>query len=80
MDLRKAMNHRISVGEVKDLGGGKFSVQLGLEASGNAISQTQTVSADGPDAAVQIAREGFSRWLDKVMALAIRNMPPGMRN
>jgi hypothetical protein len=59
------MNKRISIGEVKDLGGGKFSVRLHLDSANPeaALSQTQTVSAEGYDAAVQIAMAAFSRWL-----------------
>jgi len=62
------MNDRISVGEVKNLGGGKFSVRLTFDAGspGNSLSQTQTVLADGYDAAVQIARHAFLRWLKKI--------------
>jgi len=62
------MNDRISVGEVKNLGGGKFSVRLTFDSGSpaNSLSQTQTVLADGYDAAVQIAKEAFSRWLKKL--------------
>jgi hypothetical protein len=76
------MNDKISVSEVKDLGGGKFSVRLKLETGSSeaALSQTQTVSADGYDAAVQIAKESFSRWLKKVAEYAVKNMPSSMQN
>jgi hypothetical protein len=76
------MNNKISVSEVKDLGGGKFSVRLNMETGSPeaALSQTQTVSADGYDAAVQIAKESFSRWLKQIMECAVKNMPPRMRN
>ena len=71
---------QISVGEVKDLGGGKFSVRLTLEGSEGGIFQTQTVLADTCDAAVQIAKESFSRWLKKVTEYTVKNMPSRMRN
>jgi hypothetical protein len=74
------LNDSVCVGEVKDLGGGKFSVRLSVESPEGTLSQTQTVSADNRDAAVQIAKECFSRWLRKVTAVAIRNMPAKMRN
>jgi hypothetical protein len=76
------MNDKISVSEVRDLGDGKFSVRLNLETGSpeNALSQTQTVSADGYEAAVQIAKESFSRWLQKVAEYAVKNMPSKMRN
>jgi hypothetical protein len=76
------MNNQISVSEVKDLGGGKFSVRLTVETGSPevALSQTQTVSAEGYDAAVQIAKEAFSRWLKKVTEYAVKNMPPRMQN
>jgi hypothetical protein len=62
------MNNKISVGDVKDLGGGRFSVRLNFSTGSpeNSLSQTQTVLADGYDAAVQIAKEAFLRWLNKV--------------
>lgn len=72
------MNRQISVGEVKDLGGGRFLVRLDLGAGETALSQTQTVSADCVDAAVRIAKEAFSRWLEKILNCAVR--PPEMRN
>ena len=74
------MNDKISVSDVKDLGDGKFSVRLEIGSPEGALSQTQTVSADGYDAAVQIAKESFSRWLKKVAEYAIKNMPTRMRN
>ena len=73
-------NDRISVGEVKDLGGGKFSVRLTVEGPEGAVSQTQTVSADDRDTAVQIAKESFSRWLKNMTEVAVKNMPTRMRN
>jgi len=72
--------HKISVSDVKDLGDGKFSVRLTLEDHGGGLSQTQTVSADCHDVAVQIAKEAFSRWLDKVAHYVAKNLPPAMRN
>jgi hypothetical protein len=74
------MNRQISIDEIKELGSGKFSVRLTVESPEGALSQTQTVSADGRDAAVRIARESFSRWLDKVGEYVVKNMPPRMRN
>ena len=74
------MNDKISVSEVKDLGDGKFSVRLEIGSPEGALSQTQTVSADGHDAAVQIAKESFSRWLKKITEYAVKNMPSRMRN
>jgi hypothetical protein len=73
-------NDRISVGEVKGLGGGRFSVQLTVEAPEGAISQTQTVLADNRDAAVQLAKDAFSRWLKKVTEYAVKNMSTNIRN
>ena len=80
MGSQGVVNDRISVGEVKDLGGGKFSVQLTVEGPEGAISQTQTVSADNRDAAIQIAEELFSRWLKKVTEYVVKNIPTTMRN
>jgi hypothetical protein len=74
------MRNQISIGAVKDLGGGKFSVRLNLDTGETALSQTQTVSADGHDAAVQIAKDSFLRWLKKVADYAVKNMPSRMRN
>jgi len=76
------MSKQISIGEVKDLGGGKFSVRLNLGTANpdTALSQTQTVSADGYDAAVQIAKESFSRWLKKAAEYAVKTMPSRTRN
>src|SRR5204863_3330297 len=75
-----AMNERISVGEVKDLGGGKYLVRLDLGTGEAALSQTQTVSADGCDAAVQIAKAAFSRWLTQILECSVKNMPSNIRN
>jgi hypothetical protein len=74
------MNDKISVRDVKDFGNGKFSVQLEVAGPEGSLSQTQTVSADGYDAAVEIAKESFSRWLKKVTELALKRMPSRMRN
>ena len=74
------MFDHISVGEVKDLGGGKFSVRLTVEAPEGAVSRTETVVARGHDAAVQIAKESFSRWLKKVTEYVAKNIPAKMRN
>jgi hypothetical protein len=74
------LNDPICVVDVKDLGGGKFSVRLSGKSPEGTLSQTQTVSADGRDAAVAIAKECFSRWLKKVTAVAIQNIPAKMRN
>ena len=80
MEISAVMNSQISVCEVKDLGGGKFSIELTVESREGVLSQTQTVSADTYDAAVQIARESFSRWLEKVTEFTVKNMPSKMRN
>ena len=63
------MNNKILVRDVKDLGEGKFSVRLDLDtgSSETDVSQTQTLSADGYDAAVEIAKQDFSRWLKLVV-------------
>ena len=74
------INSKISVGEIKDLGGGKFSVRLMVEGPEGAVSQTQTVSAENRDAAIQRAKEDFSRWLIKVTETAIKMMPSRMKN
>jgi hypothetical protein len=70
------------VGEVKDLGDGKFSVQLTIEAGSPAttVSQTAMVAADGYNDAVQSAKELFSRYLRKAGDYLMRNMPSRMRN
>ena len=74
------MFDHISVGEVKDLGGGKFSVRLTVEAPEGAVSRTETVAAEGHDAAVQIAKESFLlRWLKKVTEYVAKNIPAKMR-
>jgi hypothetical protein len=59
------MNPQISINEVKDLGDGQFLVRLNLDTQNPevAISHTETVSADGIEDAVQIARRGYVRWL-----------------
>ena len=74
------INSKISVGEITDLGGGKFSVRLMVEGPEGAVSQTQTVSAENRDAAIQRAKEDFSRWLIKVTETAIKMMPSRMKN
>lgn len=76
------MNDKISISEVRDLGDGKFSVRLKLEMGSpeHVLSRTETVSADGHDAAVQIAKESFLRWLKKAAEYAIKSMPSRMRN
>jgi hypothetical protein len=71
---------KISLSDVKDLGDGKFSVRLEIGGPDGVLYQTPTVSADGYDAAVQIAKASFSRWLTKVIEHAIKNMPTRMRN
>jgi|HubBroStandDraft_2_1064218.scaffolds.fasta_scaffold2089814_1 hypothetical protein len=74
------MRDKMSVSDVRDLGDGKFSVRLEIGGPEGVLSQTQTVSADGYDTAVQIAKDSFSRWLKKVTEYAIKNMPTRMRN
>jgi hypothetical protein len=51
-----------------------------MESPEGSLSQTQTVSADGHDKAVEIAKQAFSRWLKKVFEQVARNTPPQMRN
>ena len=74
------MQDKILTDEVRDLGGGKFSVRLTLTSPEGAISQIQTVAADGSDRAVQIAKEAFSAWLKQVAQYTVRNLPPSLRN
>jgi len=76
------MNSRICIDQVKDLGGGRFVVRLHLAGAGGdaTLSRTQTVLAEGHEAAVQIAKESFTRWLGQVMDIAMKSLPPGMRN
>ena len=71
---------QILVDDVQDLGGGKFSVRLTMGGPEGSLSQTQTVAADGHDAAVQIAQEAFLRWAGKAAAFAVKNMPAKMRH
>jgi hypothetical protein len=80
VSVTPVINSKISVGEIKDLGGGKFSVRLMVEGPEGAVSQTQTVSAENRDAAIQRAKEDFSRWLIKVTETAIKMMPSRMKN
>ena len=80
MGIPAMMNDKISVGEVKDLGRGKFSVCLTVEEPESVVSRTETVSAQDRDAAVQIAKDSFRRWLKKVTAYVVKNMPEAMRN
>ena len=56
----------ISIGDVTDLGGGRFSVRLKAGTPENTVSQTQIVKADSRDAAIAIAKEAFQRWLGKI--------------
>ena len=80
MGSPSATNDKISVGEVKDLGDGKFSVQLTIEGPEGAVSRTETVVARDGDAAVQIAKDSFRRWLKKATDYLLKNMPERMRN
>ena len=76
------MNNEIpplfSVSEKKNLGGSKFSACLKVETGTSkvALSQSQTVTADAGETAVKIAKESFSRWINKEIDPAIKNMPP----
>jgi len=79
-DRPVTVNDQIRIGDVKDLGDGKFSVRLSVNSPEGTLSQTQTVAADGRDAAIAIARECFARWLKKVTEVAVRNIPAKMRN
>jgi hypothetical protein len=65
----------MSVSEVKDLGDGKFSVRLDLvtQSPDVAISHAETVSADGYDNAVEVAKQAFVRWLEHVMSLVAKH-------
>jgi hypothetical protein len=73
-------NENVSVGEVRDLGGGKFSVQLSIEGPEGTVSRTETVSAHDRGAAVQTAKKSFSRWLKKATDYILKNMPSKMRH
>ena len=72
------MNPQMSVSEVKDLGDGKFSVRLNLDTQSPevALSHTETVSADGLEAAVQVAKESFARWLALIMEYVAKHPKP----
>jgi hypothetical protein len=72
------MNPQISVGEVKDLHDGTFSVRLNLDtkSSDAAISHSEIVSADGSDAAIQTAKTAFLRWLQHVFEFAAKHPKP----
>jgi len=74
------MHGQIVVDEVKNLGNGKFSVRLSVGGSEGSLTQTQIVTAEGQEPAVQLAKEAFARWLDKVMDYTIRTLPSKMRN
>ena len=74
------MPRQIRVDDVTELGNGRFAVRLSVGEAEGSLSQTQTVSADGPEAAVQAAKEAFARWLDKVTDYVLRSMPSKMRN
>jgi hypothetical protein len=72
------MNPQMSVNEAEDLGDGKFSVKLSLETQSPevALTHTETVSADGLEAAVQIAKTSFSRWLGHVLDYVAKHPKP----
>ena len=74
------MHGQVLVDEVTDLGDGKFSVRLSVAGPEGSLSQAQTVSAEGREAAVRLAKEAFARWLDKVMDYVIRTLSSKMRN
>lgn len=76
------MPSRIVVDDVRSLGDRRFTVRLTVSTSGGetALSRTQTVVADEPEAAVLVAKEAFSRWLQKVVRVALQNMPPTLPN
>jgi hypothetical protein len=69
------IKNKILVSDVKDLGEGKFSVRLDLDGGSteHVYSQTQTVSADGYDTAVEIARRDFEQWI-KVLIDSVAKM------
>jgi hypothetical protein len=80
MGRRVADNSRICIDQITVLGGGAYSIRLTVQGPEGALSQTQTVSAPGPDAAIQIAKQDFARWLEKVRQYTVRNLPANMRN
>lgn len=69
-----AVKYPISVGEVKDLGDGKFSVRLNLDTPSPevALSQTEIVSADSYEAAVEIAKRSFARFIKRMIDQGIK--------
>ena len=75
-----AVNNNITVRDVKNLGNGEFSVRLEIVASETSLSRTENVSADSHDAAVEIAKESFARWIKKVAEVTVKMMPARMRN
>jgi hypothetical protein len=72
------MNPQMSVKESKDLGNGTFSVKLSLDTQSPevALTHTETVVADGLEAAVQIARASFTRWLGHVLDYVAKHPKP----
>ena len=67
-------SEKLLTNEVTDLGGGKFLVRLNWD-TGNpeiALSHTETVSADGCDAAVQIAKRSFAEWIQLMLDCAAK--------
>jgi hypothetical protein len=72
------MVSQIIVDDVKSLGERMFAVRLTARTpmGDTALSRTQTVRADEPEAAVRIAKEEFSRWLKKVARVALQITPP----
>ena len=57
------MIDKIDVGEVKHLSGDEYSVQLRVAGDDTEISNTETVSAGGRDAAIEAAKQNFANWL-----------------
>jgi len=74
------MHGQIVVDAVTDLGNGQFSVRQSVGGAEGSLSQTQTVAAEGQEAAVRSAKEAFVRWLDKVSDHVVRTLPSNMRN
>lgn len=64
----------ISVDDVKDLGDGNFRVRLSVGNSDNEIAHTDIISAVTCDAAIQQAKQDFSRWLKKAFDLASKRV------
>jgi hypothetical protein len=67
------MDRSILVDEAEDLGGGNFRVRLRVGNGENQLTHADIISAPSCDAAVQKAREDFSRWLKMVFDVAAKS-------